>query len=306
MGDVKLGALVLLERWIEPFRADPALTARTEGWKRSLRFTVDGEELRLDIGDGLIDVGPWPRGHEPDLELACDRSTLDDLADGRLHFFLALWGSGRISFRGSWGDAYRLGYILSADHRGRRVVFVAHCWLNVNTRFPGGGSHPGANPSVLSLLVDSGAGIIQMPCPEQKVFGLEKHRFGTLDPDEVRTRFETVAAGVVDDIQEYRGLGHDVVAIVGMDPSPSCGVRVTRGKPVLLGAGSRIEEVPGTQGVFMEALRRMAGERGIPLPPLVGVRRVLSPSEGDPEGLPDLRRRLEPVSNGVRGRENIE
>jgi len=83
----------------------------------------------------------------------------------------------------------------------------------------------------------------------------------------------------------------EVAAVVGMDPSPSCGVTAAKGKPAMLGVSPDTAEVPGS-GLFFDSLRDAAAERRVTLPPLVGVRRVLSPAEGDPRGLDDLRRVL--------------
>jgi predicted secreted protein len=137
------------------------------------------------------------------------------------------------------------------------VAFVAHCWLNLNTRFAGGGSHPGAHPPVTQALAESGVGIIQMPCPEQRCFGLEKHRFGDLPADAVRAVFKRLVEGVVDDLAEYRDLGFEVVAVIGMDPSPSCGVNAAKGRDDAR-TGSRHVRGPGKTG----ALHRVARPGG--------------------------------------------
>jgi hypothetical protein len=57
-----------------------------------------------------------------------------------------------------------------ADARGREVVFVSHCLLNENTRYLGGAFHRGAVPEMIELL-NSGVGLSQMPCPEQRAWG---------------------------------------------------------------------------------------------------------------------------------------
>lgn len=276
-----------LEIWLQRAAADPLSRVRTDGWERTVDWRVDGITCRFKLGpDGVR--REETRFGKADLRLELDRATLDELVEGRLHFFLALWGSGRIKFRGAFGDAYRLGYLLSRDRRARRVVFVAHCWLNVNTRFPGGGSHPGAVPPVVQALADSGVGIVQMPCPEFRCFGLEKYRFGFPDETRIRSCFREVALSVLQDVWAYQDLGYQVEAIIGMDPSPSCGVLRTKGKASLLGLGSDTSEAAG-RGVFIEELHRLAEENGRPLPRVIGLRRVLSPDEGDPEGLEELR-----------------
>jgi hypothetical protein len=38
-----------------------------------------------------------------------------------------------------------------SDERGKRVVFVSHCLLNENARYPGGAFHSGAVPEIAEL-----------------------------------------------------------------------------------------------------------------------------------------------------------
>ena len=58
-----------------------------------------------------------------------------------------------------------------ADERSDRVVFLSHCLLNQNTRYPGGAFRAGAVMEVVEPYLRDGAGICQMPCPEQAAWG---------------------------------------------------------------------------------------------------------------------------------------
>jgi len=279
----------ILEDWLARVSADPLYLVRTRSWRRTIEWRVAGEVFRFAAGpEGIRPEVRSAPDDAADIQLECDAATVREMAAGRLHFFIALWGLGKVRLRGSMGDANRLGFLLGRDARARRIAFVAHCWLNLNTRFPGGGPYPGAQPEVVKALVESGVGIVQMPCPEQRTFGLEKHTFGDLPAEVVRTRFQEVAEGVVADLAEYRGLGFDVVAVIGMDPSPSCGVTMAKGRPAMLGLGDDTSEIPG-EGLFIESLRRVAEAARVTLPPVVALRRVLRPEEGEPRGMADLR-----------------
>lgn len=288
---------VILQDWLEKAAAGEGFAVRIQGWERVVDWLVDGVACRFRLGPaGVTPLSPGS-SPEPDLRVELDRATLDEIVSGRLHFFLAWWGAGRLKFTGPLGDAYRLGYLLGHDRRSRRVAFVTHCWLNLNTRFPGGGTHAGAVPAVAQALVDSGVGIAQMPCPELRCFGLEKYTFGALGAEQVRESFRRTAGEVLEDLAAYQRLGYEVVAIIGMDPSPSCGVTRAKGKRALLGLDSDTGEAPGP-GVFIEELRRSAQERHLVLPPVLGLRRMLSPGEGAPEGLGALREVLERKPDG--------
>ena len=58
-----------------------------------------------------------------------------------------------------------------ADTRRGQVVFVSHCLLNQNTRYLGGAVSPGVVSAGIEAYVRDGTGIVQMPCPEQRVWG---------------------------------------------------------------------------------------------------------------------------------------
>ena len=55
------------------------------------------------------------------------------------------------------------------DERSGRVVFLSHCLLNGNVRYLGGATRPGGVDEVVAPLQRGGVGIVQLPCPEQRV-----------------------------------------------------------------------------------------------------------------------------------------
>ena len=57
------------------------------------------------------------------------------------------------------------------DARSGEVVFVSHCLLNQNTRYLGGAVCPGVVAAAIAPYIEDGTGIVQMPCPEQRVWG---------------------------------------------------------------------------------------------------------------------------------------
>ncbi|HEU4547582.1 MAG TPA: hypothetical protein VFR88_14930 [Microlunatus sp.] len=130
------------------------------------------------------------------------------------------------------------------DGRSRRVVVLSHCLLNQNTRYPGGAACPGAVPAALQPYLDDGAGLVQMPCPEQRLWGgvrrppmlwaLAHRRATALAPlvlpvieRYLRWRYARLARTVARDVADAARDGVDVVAVVGVAGSPSCGVRTT-------------------------------------------------------------------------------
>ncbi len=132
------------------------------------------------------------------------------------------------------------------DERSKRVIFVSHCLLNENTRYLGGAFRPGGLDELVGGFQREGMGICQMHCPEQRAWGGVLKRYllpiygsrGTLlyrlrhlllplFLRYTRWRYRRLAKEVVRDIEDYVRSGFEVVGIVGVGGSPSCGVCTT-------------------------------------------------------------------------------
>ena len=264
---------------------NPLTPLRLKDWDQLVKWEVAGEEYYWLSRDGqFVPVD----GGEAGFTLKCSAETLQKIVDQKMPFFMALWGTGEIQFEGGFGDAYRLGYVFLADKRERRVIFISHCWLNINTRFPQGAAFRGANEPLVKTLLDSGLGIIQMPCPEYEVLGLEKYAYGDIVLEPLREKFREVAQVVVKQIKDYRALGFEVVGILGMNPSPSCGVDTTKGKGTMLGTNRDTSE-ENDSGIFMDELRKLLAENGLADIRIFAVRRMLIGEPGLEERMAQLR-----------------
>ncbi|MBK9180520.1 MAG: DUF523 domain-containing protein [Acidimicrobiales bacterium] len=183
-----------------------------------------------------------------------------------------------------------------SDDRSGRVVFVSHCLLNENTRYLGGAFRPGAVVEVVEPFLRDGTGICQMPCPEQAAWGgvLKRHLLHVYGRRHLRPvvraalplllavtrlRYRRLAARVARQVSDYVTDGFEVVGIVGVGASPSCGVATTLDVTSSLGAVAGCppgcldrrwmnEHVvaaaarPG-RGLFVEALDRALDRRGL-------------------------------------------
>lgn len=184
------------------------------------------------------------------------------------------------------------------DGRGARAVFLSHCLLNHNVRYLGGAEREaGARDLVDGYLAD-GVGICQMPCPEQRAWGgVLKRRMlvaygagGTWRVPVVRALFglfmaytrlvyARMARQVAAEVEDYQDSGVDVVAVVGIAGSPSCGVETTLDLPAAVNVLTRCplarldrrvvkdeavtaHTVPG-RGCFVTALQREFTKRGL-------------------------------------------
>lgn len=162
------------------------------------------------------------------------------------------------------------------DARSKSLVFVAHCILNQNSISDGTAVYPGAVKPIVKELLESGCGIVQLPCPELTCLGLdrgdpqggkrpilqENSRIrAALEQKEPAARLRGLVEPVVFQISEYLRHGFEIRGIVGINRSPSCGVETT---------SKNDREVAG-RGVFMEALRLKLEGKSIHLK-MVGVK----------------------------------
>lgn len=130
------------------------------------------------------------------------------------------------------------------DERSGRVVFVSHCLLNENTRYLGGAFRPGVVSEVVGTYIEDGTGICQMPCPEQLVWGgvLKRRLLALTGRVRLRPliralrpgfiaytwlRYLLLARTVAKQIADYQRSGFEVLGVVGVDASPTCGTAIT-------------------------------------------------------------------------------
>ena len=187
------------------------------------------------------------------------------------------------------------------DERGKRVVFVSHCLLNENVRYLGGAFRRSGVEEVIMNFLRQGVGIYQMPCPEQRAWGGVLKRYilplygskGTLlyalgAPMigiflwYTRQVYRRLAKRVVRDIEDYFRSGFEVVGVVGIGGSPSCGVRRTLDikRSLVAVASCPVQQlsrdvfnktviaacVIDGEGMFEQALRRRLARRGLSVP----------------------------------------
>jgi len=157
------------------------------------------------------------------------------------------------------------------DKRSKRVVFVAHCVLNQNAKIDRCAHYPGAMRELTDFLIDSGAGIVQMPCPELIHLGLDRRTDRTLPTtveseddrvaglmreDAASTLCDRLAEEIVHQVRQYRENGFEVAGILGINGSPTCGVETNW----------RDGEEAAGAGVFIRTLCRRLQDEGFAVP----------------------------------------
>jgi predicted secreted protein len=161
--------------------------------------------------------------------------------------------------------------------RSRRVVVLAHCHLNVNTKVRGLACYPGARADVVLPLIADGVGIVQLPCPEASFLGMK--RWGMTveqyDTPAYRRHCRDILGPTVDTLVELAEDGCSIEGVLGVEGSPSCGVSTTcagfTGGEIEAGAPAQTAARVSGQGVLVQELRSMLAEAGLADVPFSGV-----------------------------------
>lgn len=150
----------------------------------------------------------------------------------------------------------------------RKVAFVAHCLVNQNAKVAEFARLPGVVSPVVDLLRKEGYVIEQLPCPEMLFMGLT--RWWTTkdiyDNPGYRKHCASLAKSTANVVESYRKKGYEIV-LVGLDGSPSSGVRFTGTSEPIWGGrpNAKLEEykiVPG-KGIWIEELEKELDRRKI-------------------------------------------
>lgn len=151
----------------------------------------------------------------------------------------------------------------AGDSRSGKVVVVAHCLLNQNSVVWGLAHAPGAFRGLAELLAEKGYGIVQLPCPETSYAGLRRwwQSVEQYDNPGFRSHCKRLSEFMADYLEALREGGVEVVAVIGVKGSPSCGVHETfsapwRGNPAEAPEGRRVNGRGVFMRIFLEELRR--------------------------------------------------
>ena len=147
------------------------------------------------------------------------------------------------------------------DARSKKVIFVAHCIINMNSRCNGAGIAPSAMEQIPEFLLKHHIGIVQMPCPEFECLGLGKKKNNKKQQTTPANRkyLKSYAQDVVYQVKQYRKQNFKVLGVLGINCSPCCGVDCHHEDGIK----------PG-KGAFMEELTDALDEAGLEMP-VIGV-----------------------------------
>lgn len=163
----------------------------------------------------------------------------------------------------------------------KKILLVSHCLLNTASKLKGYDieeieSEEALRRKVLHAAIDQGVQLLQLPCPEFLQYGARRwgHTFDQFNNVFFRNCCREMLHPVILQLQEYleNPEEFEILGVLGIDGSPSCGVKYTcranwggefgcRDINAVLNT-CRLEE--GT-GAFMMVLKEMLKENGINL-----------------------------------------
>ena len=164
------------------------------------------------------------------------------------------------------------------DRRGRKVIVLAHCILNQNAKLDRCAHCPGAIAEVVGVLLEAGIGLVQMECAEMLHLGLDRQTDRSqpasvasedtriarrMQEPAARAIIDGIAERTVDQILDYRRQQFEVIGIVGINGSPTCGVETNW----------RDDGEPAGFGLLMQAIADRLNAAGTAVP-LRGIRSI--------------------------------
>lgn len=154
------------------------------------------------------------------------------------------------------------------DQRSKKIVLVAHCLLNQNAKIDACAYYPGAIKEAVELLLAADVGIVQLPCPELYCLGLDREVSPGTNPsveaedsrvakrmaeEKAQAWCRKTVNSVIFELNEYQKHGFQIVGLIGINCSPTCGVDTT---------WSEDHEHAG-HGVFIRMLKDELDQQGI-------------------------------------------
>ncbi len=153
------------------------------------------------------------------------------------------------------------------DSRSGRIVIVSHCLLNVHSLEDGLAMYRGVEEEVVKLLINKGVGIFQIPCPEMSIMGIFRLPMPreAYEHPKIKERYRELAGNIVRHIKWFKKKGYEIIAVLGAEGSPTCGVSlVGRWKdPKKKGRFPDDVEFVKGMGIFMEELKKLLDAEGI-------------------------------------------
>jgi len=153
-------------------------------------------------------------------------------------------------------------------NNNKRIIAVSHCIFNKHSKVESTSPKDPDTTKLLSYLLDKNIGIIQLPCPEMHMYGIKRwgHVKEQFDTPFFRETSRELLKPFGLQVKDYTNNGYDLIGIIGIEGSPSCGAFNTCKGPDWGGEFKDIDLVQqkvstitytSSKGVFMEELENM-------------------------------------------------
>ncbi|MCC0762812.1 hypothetical protein IR151_07360 [Clostridioides sp. ES-S-0006-03] len=160
--------------------------------------------------------------------------------------------------------------------RNREIVVVCHCILNCNSKVEGLSEFKGAQ-SITIDLINNGYEIIQLPCPEMILYGINgwghvKEQFDNLF---FREQCRQMLIPYIRQFDEYLKNNYNIKSIIAVDGSPSCGYNKTCSSKNWFGELSGCKDLMNKindiqmveeKGIFIDELEKLLNEYNLEIP----------------------------------------
>lgn len=149
------------------------------------------------------------------------------------------------------------------DGRSNKVIIISHCIINSNSICIGPKTPsiwPAMLNEVVQLLMEYRIGIVQLPCPEQLMYGFVRKGVTKteIDTPDYRGFCKKIAEDAAELIKNYVKNGFKVVGFLGKRSSPTCGVKTIQ----VTDTNGKVVEVEG-QGILVEELKKELEKRKV-------------------------------------------
>ncbi|MCT4594220.1 MAG: hypothetical protein N4A57_08135 [Anaeromicrobium sp.] len=111
--------------------------------------------------------------------------------------------------------------------REKNLIFLSHCILNQNAVVYPLARGKGTYNHVVMEIMKRNIGIVQIPCAEMIHKGIERNPMSKkeYDTNEYRILCKGLAKDLVYTIKNYMENGYNIIGIIGINKSPTCGIR---------------------------------------------------------------------------------
>lgn len=172
------------------------------------------------------------------------------------------------------GSSVTTGALPAAAGGPRKVALLANCLLNQNAKVCEGARYPGVANPVVEALLSRGYQLQQLPCPELAFAGARRWWavYEQYDTPAYRAHCRRLAQGIAPLIEQYLRRGDELI-LIGLDGSPSTGVRFTSSQPNWGGRPNRPDDdwdIVTGRGVWIQELEAELARRGLPAVPATG------------------------------------